>query len=180
MYCSDLLDDKDEPFEVIPDARLGPALMAALYILFAPDTLFSAWRTVDDAANSMHQQAQQVAGAEADKVAPSTDDKIDLDTFSVTDACKWLPEAALEALRQALDARAQRYPTASESDHLAVPKTQSKKLTSSAVSGPHGQQVRRAALTLAAAEQQLLKDCLQRLSETQGDARQQKRRRKRS
>ena len=40
---SDLLQEDEEPFEVLPGGRIGPCLYAALRILCADDATFDSW-----------------------------------------------------------------------------------------------------------------------------------------
>ena len=44
--CSDLLEEGEEPFEVLPGAQVGPCLYAALKVLCASDAAFSSWSTI--------------------------------------------------------------------------------------------------------------------------------------
>ncbi|KAK9789397.1 hypothetical protein WJX73_003152 [Symbiochloris irregularis] len=43
---SDLLEEEDEPFEVMPEGRVGPCLYAALRVLCASDAVFQGWRGI--------------------------------------------------------------------------------------------------------------------------------------
>lgn len=42
--ASELLEEDREPFEVMPEALLGPSLVAALRVLFADDAQFYTWQ----------------------------------------------------------------------------------------------------------------------------------------
>lgn len=49
MPFSELLDEDREPFEVLPNACIGPSILVALRVLLATETEFHSWRTLDDA-----------------------------------------------------------------------------------------------------------------------------------
>jgi hypothetical protein len=51
--CSDVLDEDAEPLEVLPEARLGPALLAALRVMYAAEAEFDAWSSMQDAVRDL-------------------------------------------------------------------------------------------------------------------------------
>lgn len=50
--CSDLLEEGEEPFEVLPGGRVGPCLYAALRVLCASDADLSHWSSITGAHTS--------------------------------------------------------------------------------------------------------------------------------
>ena len=158
---------------MLPSARLGSGLAVALYILFASAAHFGEWQTVDDAVESMqHVKAQSDAapsegGPNLNPAAGTETSMPHVEGVAVADACKWLPAPALDALSEAVQARAACYPEPCASDRLAA---QEARVARSAAGGgaEEGRQTQRAvraALTLVAEEERLLADCLRVLHE---------------
>ena len=59
VCVSDLLAEETEPFEVLPDAQLGPALWAAVRVLCADEEAFSSWSSLSDAVCIQREDAGQ-------------------------------------------------------------------------------------------------------------------------
>ena len=45
--CSHLLEEEQEPFEVLPKGNIGPSLLMALRVLFAPENTFLQWKGLE-------------------------------------------------------------------------------------------------------------------------------------
>ena len=140
---------------MLPGAWLGPALIAALWMLFAPHRSFSQWGSAEDAVDSMH-DAQACAGdstPQAAVVPGSCSANVLASMHSgsepVIPAWAWLPKAALLALLRAVDCRAACYPVGP-----AAPR-----LTALLADGVCDRTLC-AALTLIAEEQDILEVCL--------------------
>jgi len=155
--CSNLLDPACEPFEVLPAGRLGPALTAMLWMLFAPHRAFSQWPSAQDAVDSMHEARASSSTAQAalGTVGSSGDARSSVsasvhpDSEAVEEACAWLPPDAVRALLRAVEARASCYPAGAAAPRLAALQKDNA-----------NNRPRRAALTLVAEEQQILDDCV--------------------
>ncbi len=159
--CSNLLDPSCEPFEVLPAGRLGPALTATLWMLFAPHRAFSQWRSAQDAVDSMHEarastnsteQAAVGTDGSSGDACSSVSASVHPESEATEEACAWLPPDAVRTLLRAVEARAACYPAGPAAACLAALEDDS------ANSRP-----RRAALTLVAEEQRMLDDCLRSL-----------------
>ena len=145
---------------MLPAARLGPALTATLWMLFAPHRAFSRWRSAQDAVDSMHEaransSSSSTAQPATDGDKPRGDARSDVsasvhpDSEAVAEACRWLPPDAVRTLLRAVEARAACYPAGPAASRLAALQGDTVK------SRPQC-----AALTLVAEEQQILDDCL--------------------
>ena len=152
---SNLLEDSCEPFELLPGARLGPALIAVLWMLFAPRRIFSRWRSAEDAVNSMQdaqaqaidrtpQAAQTLAGTHCGDLQQDVLAAVHPGSEAVQ-ACTWLPRTAPTALLQAVECRAACYSAGPAAPRLRA---------------PVGDRTLCAALTLIADEQEILEGCL--------------------
>ncbi|DBA79471.1 TPA: hypothetical protein ACH3X2_007743 [Trebouxia sp. C0005] len=60
---SHLLEEDLEPFEVLPKGNIGPSLVMALRVLFAPEEDFLCWHNLDDAMPSPAEDATAAAAA---------------------------------------------------------------------------------------------------------------------
>lgn len=45
--CSHLLEEEEEPFEVLPGGNINPSLLMTLRVLFADSKQFGAWQNLD-------------------------------------------------------------------------------------------------------------------------------------
>ncbi|CAL8465452.1 g4988 [Coccomyxa elongata] len=70
---SELLEEDREPFEVLPNACIGPSLLVALRVLLASETEFDSWRTLDDALHLCGTQQEQKSLAMGNSAACSND-----------------------------------------------------------------------------------------------------------
>jgi len=47
LFCSHLLEEDLEPFEVLPKGKIGPSLVMALRVLFGSEEDFSRWHNLE-------------------------------------------------------------------------------------------------------------------------------------
>lgn len=65
MRRSELLEEGEEPFEVLPDARVAPSLLVALHALLAPEDEFRSWRGLEDVLAQLQRASMQGDAAQA-------------------------------------------------------------------------------------------------------------------
>ena len=53
LFCSDLLEEDEEPFEVLPGGRVGPCLYAVLKVLYADALEFRGWHGIAGESSSL-------------------------------------------------------------------------------------------------------------------------------